>query len=283
MNEAYIDETYIEKNLIEETFKKAIEMADGNVEMENNEEEPSKNIKIIYPCYSNKTKRISEQEIKQLFIQTLIEDKKNNFYFSVETPTKLIYKFSKQDTEGKRTVILPLVGAGESANVDLCLYKLEESKFKRKHLIEFKANPPAEHEIKKDFLKLFLEEQEQLNNYFIHILDSANKGTLKAAHKLKDKGDKGDEKKSIIQKYYESWKYCTDPKEYNHGKYPSKNTITIYLLIIHNQIAIDKDKTGKKPSNAPAPSGYYKITLTPNKLTPNLLNPLTKDDWNPIH
>ncbi|MBO7107660.1 MAG: hypothetical protein J6W73_05460, partial [Verrucomicrobia bacterium] len=61
-----MSEEYIEK-LIIETFKKAVKMENRNVEMENNHEtKPAENIRIIYPCYNDKTKRFSEQEIKQL-------------------------------------------------------------------------------------------------------------------------------------------------------------------------------------------------------------------------
>ena len=259
------------EELIEETFKKAVKMASEN------DSSIDKNApRLVYPTTRSQNEsddktntepndendsptsffRLSEQEIKQLFIETLIEDKENNFYFSVETPTKFRYKFSQQDKNGKRVTIDPLVyfsedTNGESANIDLCLHKIENSIFIRKHLIEFKANPPDEHAIKKDFLKLFVEKTEQktLNNYFIHILDSANSGTLQWPPKDKK------HKKSIIEKYYHSWEYCCTKKTIN-----AKNTITIYLLIIHNQTI---NKTERKPSSDPAPSGFYRIILKP--------------------
>ena len=260
MNEMYIHEKYIEENLIEEAFKKAIEMADVNVEMKKNKEEPSKNIRIIYPCYSDKTKRISEQEIKQLFIQTLIEDQKLNedsekdFYFSVETPTEFKYKFSNSD--GPRVYNEKTdrnnIRRFKSARFDLCMHQIEQKKFIRKHLLEFKATN-QETNFQTDFLKLFIEkiEEKKSCNYFIHILDSADTGTLKEAENKNEK--------SVIQKYYESWKYCIEYYDKSLKYFIDReefNAIIIYLLIIHN-------KTERKTSNDPAPSGYYKIVLGP--------------------
>ncbi len=273
------------EELIIETFKKAVKMEDRNVEMENNNEtKPAENIRIIYPCYNDKTKRFSEQEIKQLFIQTLIENN-DNLYFSVETPTKFGYaKFStnapevfenkqKEDKSVKK-VFKDKQVRFRSASLDLCVYcQNNKYEFIRKHLIEFKAKNTDEKDIKKDFLKLFVEDG-KLHNYFIHILDSADSGTLKKA----SKEPLGTETKiSVLQKYYNSWKYCTDSSIYKHDKYPSKNTIIVYLFIIENKTIKEKNQVVGK-----YPSGYYKITLTPNELTPNLLNPLTENDWKPI-
>lgn len=247
--------------LIVKTFKKAVNMMveNPNPELRKNSNSDFPPPKIIYPCYSDGEKRISEQEIKQLFIQTLIEEK--NFYFSVETPTELKYKFSED-----RKLIDPLVGIGESANVDLCLYKFEDSKFKRMHLIEFKFKNSAEHEIKKDFLKLFAEGSEQ-NNYFIHILDSANKGTLKKATEQTPK----EKRTSVLQKYYNSWTHCINQKE--HCKVcniNSKNKITIYLLIINNKnVSSDCYKIELPPKSCSSTEvfdlEYYKEPLDSNQ------------------
>jgi hypothetical protein len=204
--------------LIIKTFKKAKNMASEN-------NMPNKDVsKIIYPCYrqnGGKTEiRISEQEIKQLFIQTLIED--NNFYFSVETPTRNRYSaFSS----GKPQVHCNEED-GRSACFDLCLY---DSSFIRKHLIEFKAKNPDEKDIKKDFLKL-LAEEENLCNYFIHILDLAANATLN----------------SICTKYNNSLRYCIN--ECKKKNIATQNTIAVYTFIINNQT-----KTNS--------SGYYKMVL----------------------
>ena len=197
------------EELIIETFKKAVKMMveNPNPELRKNSNSDFHSLKIIYPCYrqkEDKTKiRISEQEIKQLFIQTLIKDQ-NDFYFSVETPTKNRYSdFTSNEPKVYRNEM-----SGRSACLDLCLY---DKNFNRKHLIEFKAKNPDEKDIKKDFLKLFTEEgkQKESHNYFIHILDSADDNTIK----------------SIKEKYYNSWDYCTKQK------IKAQNNITVYLFI----------------------------------------------------
>lgn len=243
------------EELIIETFKKAVNMIEENKKYTSLSGKP----KIIYPCYSQELgsgeTRISEQEIKQLFIQTLIEDQ-NDFYFSVETPTG--NRYGDFSSDNPKVYCDKNEENGRSACLDLCIHDLNKDKsnkkkFIRKHLIEFKANNPDEKDIKKDFLKLFLEEQEQeqLDNYFIHILDSATNNTIK----------------SIKRKYYNSWYYCTNNScdecsKYNSCAYSTwteikaKNTIIVYLLIINN-------KTERKSSNDQTPSGYYRIVLKP--------------------
>lgn len=229
------------EELIIETFKKAVNMIEENKKYTSLSGKP----KIIYPCYSQELgsgeTRISEQEIKQIFIQTLNE--KEKIYFSVETPTS--NRYSDFSSDNPKVYCDKNEENGRSACLDLCIYDLKndksnEKKFLRKHLIEFKANNPDEKDIKKDFLKLFLEEQEQEqeqeqpDNYFIHILNSFTKRTLN----------------SVKSKYHSSWKYCTDYCKQNCD-IKLKNTLTIYLFIINNQI--DKNK----------PSGYYRIVLKP--------------------
>ena len=79
-----------------------------------------------------------------------------------------------------------------------------------------------------------LAEKEDLSNYFVHILDSANDKTLN----------------SLCAKYNNSFQYCI--KECKSKKIATKNTIVVYTFIIVNQT--------KNQS-----SGYYKIVLNPTQ------------------
>lgn len=143
--------------------------------------------------------RVSEQELKQIFIEQLNLEicKRNwNVYYSVETPTKDIYRFSdvenplcgkeieeiNKDRERNGMTLLK----GQSANFDFVIH---DSNFKRIALIEFKANNASEKDHAKDFKKLNNQEEGDNNvlRYFIEIVRNANRGTIESLHnKTKD-------------------------------------------------------------------------------------------------
>lgn len=149
--------------------------------------------RIIFPKYSSGDTRISEQELRFIFIEQFyayIEEKKKanplapiNLYYSVETPTEKKYIFSK-DKGG------PKVDAkGVSARTDLTIYEKEGDKFTKKALIEFKALNPVIENYEKDFCKLNNEEETSIK-YFIQIIKNYDKGTLKSIKdKIKSKKD----------------------------------------------------------------------------------------------
>ena len=113
--------------------------------------------RLVFPIKRDGKKRVSEQEIRFLFIQE-IQDK-SVFHYSVEVPTKEKYKF---------------LGLNDrSASFDVCLYENR----KRKHLIEFKALNPKQSSYSKDFEKLINDETD-LVNYFIQVIESTDKGTI---------------------------------------------------------------------------------------------------------
>ena len=145
--------------------------------------------------------RVSEQELKQIFIEQLnkeINDEKEkwNVFYSVETPTTDIYLFSNVEKPlcGKEIEEInkererdkqPLL-KGQSANFDLVIHDMN---LNRIALIEFKANNADDNDHAKDFKKL--SNQEEGNNnvlrYFIEIIKSANKGTIESLNnKIKD-------------------------------------------------------------------------------------------------
>ena len=93
---------------------------------------------LIFPKYRNKTVRYSEQELKQIFLKNVEEDK--NYFYSIETPTEYGYRFS--DTE------MPLVKENhekddkyESARFDVSLYSKNNKDDLLTH-VEFKYGNP---------------------------------------------------------------------------------------------------------------------------------------------
>jgi len=131
---------------------------------------------LIFPEKNDGDDRISEQELRQLFIDVFKETYKEvdkKIYYSIETPTKAKYKFSERDK--KIIDKIEVNGAGQSALLDMCVFEKDVSKYKRVLNIEFKHGNAPFKDIAKDVLKLMHEEQ---NGAFIFLLDNSNKGSL---------------------------------------------------------------------------------------------------------
>ena len=179
--------------VIRDAFRDLIEM-----------EQETGNIKLIYPQQrKSSTKRQSEQEFKQLFIDHFCRTAEGLKY-SVETPTLNSYSFKK----GQKPSIDE---NGRSGNIDLCIHQHADNKWKRLHLLEFKAHNVPETNIEKDLLKLSAKfDGDKLNkvNYFVHLIYTADQGTL---DNLKEKYNR---LKSAIEK-------------------PAQKRIIIYLLFVN--------------------------------------------------
>lgn len=128
--------------------------------------------------------RISEQELRFIFVEQFKkktqEVKKNNLFYSIETPTVNYYDFSGtnsprvvSDKEHERE------GVGRAANIDLVIFeKKDEKKLKRVALIEFKAHNPDKDDYLKDICKLINEEPNSTClKYFIQIINIKRKCT----------------------------------------------------------------------------------------------------------
>jgi len=115
--------------------------------------------------------RISEQELRQLFIEEF-KAKHEDLYYSIETPTKNKYSFTNENNEKK---IADNVNVGQSALVDMCVFEKEKKSYKRILNIEFKHKNATKDNISKDVLKLMHEEQ---SGAFILLLKNTNGGTL---------------------------------------------------------------------------------------------------------
>ena len=124
---------------------------------------------LIFPHSNKGDVRHSEQELKQIFLRNVEEDK--NYFYSIETPTEYGYRFS--DTE------MPLVKENhekddkyESARFDVSLYSKNNKDDLLTH-VEFKyGNPDKKSGICKDFLKLVSEVDltKEKKNIFVHYL-----------------------------------------------------------------------------------------------------------------
>ena len=198
-----------------------------------NEVKPQES-KLIFPKYRDNSIRISEQEARLLLIREI--EKQNEFYYSVETPTKNTYSDFSDKSENPK--INP---DGRSGNIDLTLYQKHENEFKRTHLVEFKNKPKAS--CKKDFLKLLCDDENCGINYYINIIknsDNTKKGNLETT--IKD---------LEISKYQEAVEYVFEKYE---SKVKSKLKIFVCILndiditennIIEYQI-IDKENRSIK-------------------------------------
>lgn len=138
---------------------------DYELEVINNKEQ------LVFP---NKTqakgdvKRISEQELRFLFVEEFKKMSKALNY-SIETPTQEKYKFGKSFDDIK------VSKEGQSALLDMCVFKNNEDSYERILNIEFKHKNSTLKNIAKDILKLMHEKQ---NGVFIHLLNGTNSGTL---------------------------------------------------------------------------------------------------------
>ena len=138
-----VEEKVVE-NLIEKSFDDLVKALTNNGTFG----------QLVFPKTRNKSERYSEQELRQIFLRNVEEDK--TYFYSIETPTEYGYRFS--DTE------MPLVKENhekddkyESARFDVSLYSKNNKDDLLTH-VEFKyGNPDKKSGICKDFLKLVSE------------------------------------------------------------------------------------------------------------------------------
>ncbi len=127
--------------------------------------------RLIFPTYRNKERRVSEQELRFVFVEQLQDLlKEYNFYYSVETPTKDKYKF----TENRKKIKPHRSKEGKSANFDLSIIDKDGAIIA---LIEFKAKMASEHEYAKDFCKLCNPTEKSVYKYFINVFEKIEAGT----------------------------------------------------------------------------------------------------------
>lgn len=131
-------------------------------------------LKLVFPLKSNENekdkRRISEQEIRFLFIRAVNNAKDFDGYYAVEAPTVKKYRFTGIE---QPSVTRDHAKTGySSASIDVCLYNPE---LERTNLIEFKAHSAPLKHIEKDILKLV---KEAGDNYFVHVFRNIDSRTL---------------------------------------------------------------------------------------------------------
>lgn len=132
------------------------------------------NKQLIFPMkiQANGTKivdRISEQELRQLFIEEF-KVMHTDLFYSIETPTQEKYKFGKSYTDivnYQDTYI-------RSASIDMSVFDRKDNCYNRLLNIEFKHKNTKDKNIAKDILKLLREKQ---NGAFILLLNNTKKGS----------------------------------------------------------------------------------------------------------
>jgi hypothetical protein len=198
------------ENLIIESLRELQKIGTEKAKSYNQQES-----KLIFPKYCcgkhAGEKRVSEQEARLLFIREL--EKQSNFYYSIETPSSKLYKFSDKNDKKFEPKIIP-VGqeSGQSASFDLTIYN---NKSERMHFVEFKNGNVDT--VKKDFLKLLCDEKDK-ENYFVNILE-------------RDNLNKRNTLDSIITKYQVAVDYIKD--EIDKSEH-TNSTLKIFLFNIND-------------------------------------------------
>lgn len=153
------------KSVIEKTFASLAQTPTTKVSNDEGQ-------RIAYPRYRKGQTRICEQELKQTFIYFL--QKETRLYYSVETPTRKLYRFS-----GKGDVprVCKEGEGGQSASIDLSIYESLSQVEAGKPFanIEFKSGSPEPEDIQKDLLKLY--EEPAKYGYLLHLLGGSSEET----------------------------------------------------------------------------------------------------------
>ena len=212
---------------------------------------------LIFPHSNKGDVRHSEQELKQIFLRNVEEDK--NYFYSIETPTEYGYRFS--DTE------MPLVKENhekddkyESARFDVSLYSKNNKDDLLTH-VEFKyGNRDKKSGICKDFLKLVSEVKctNEKKNFFVHYLCV--------------KTEKGWESRtfpSLFSKYLDS---VADIIKSDLINEEDLSKVTVYLLCI-----FEEPEAESEPKIASA--YHFSLADLKNYTTKTKYNDLTDKSW----
>ena len=134
---------------------------------------PAGKSRLIFPKKSDGKIRVSEQEMRFIFVEQLIEYARENWdvYYSIETPTEYNYRFPA-DGVPECHVTEP---DGRSANIDLSIHNTNGQRIA---LIEFKHGHDFD-AMNKDFLKLAMEPGDS-ERFFVGLLTSSAGQTVES-------------------------------------------------------------------------------------------------------
>lgn len=164
--------------ILQKTFDALDDAYENNLE----DQKTNANSHLIFPTYSGKNGnyRVSEQELRFEFIHQFLKSQEENggntpkLYYSIETPTKKKYRFSKPKDSSEFNDGYPKEDTtGKSAQFDVVLFN---EKAQRVCLIEFKAKNPSQILYVKDLLKLNAEGEDKVC-FFVQILMGFDKPT----------------------------------------------------------------------------------------------------------
>ena len=129
--------------------------------------------RIVFPTYRDSNHRVSEQELRFVFVeqvQGLL--KEYDYYYSVETPTKDIYRFSQD----KKYISPRIDESGKSASFDLSIVDKSNNTIA---IIEFKAKNSDPHEYAKDLCKLWNPNEKSRYKYLLNLFEKIDPRTKK--------------------------------------------------------------------------------------------------------
>ena len=132
--------------------------------------------RIMFPIYRDSQRRVSEQELRFVFVeqvQNLL--KEYDYFYSVETPTNSKYVFSENKKYVKPYVATES-GSGRSASFDLSIVDKNGNTIA---IIEFKAKSADPHEYAKDLCKLWNREEKSHYKYFLNLFEKIEPDTKK--------------------------------------------------------------------------------------------------------
>ena len=173
--------THIE-NIIKNTFETIDKVYCNNREDETGT--PCNSSNLIFPKYTSDGNRVSEQELRCIFIEEFNKSS-NGYFYSIETPTQMRYSFSRESRNVIPQSYPKEKGKGRSGCIDLAIFNKDK---KRCAIIEFKKAPCDSHEYAKDFLKLFSEPGDEILRFFICISEGSSNGKAPISH-LRSKED----------------------------------------------------------------------------------------------
>ena len=169
---------------------------------------------LIFPHSNKGDVRHSEQELKQIFLRNVEEDK--NYFYSIETPTEYGYRF--KDSKNLEVDKNHKKGKHQAARFDVSLYT--ENKIESlASCIEFKHRNSKS--ICKDLLKLAKEVEltKEKKNFFVHY------------HYVKETSWKSDTFSNLFEKYSKS----VDEIENKIEDKEDLSKVIVYLVCIHGK------------------------------------------------
>lgn len=169
--------------------------------------------------------RISEQELRFLFVEEFIKTTK--LFYSVETPTKSKYRFDKVFERIK------IDSSGRSASIDMSIFSKSSFNYERIFNIEFKYDNVPLFNFGKDVLKLMNEEQ---SGAFILLLKNSNNGTFINDNKISEGVFNKLFKSFTNKKFIKDWNEPINKKIHIIILSLEQNKNKINPVLIHNSI-----------------------------------------------